>query len=261
MSQKKQEVATANYSVYEHITPNGKRYIGITSKRPEVRWQNGKGYKSNEYFDNAIMKYGWENIEHKIIKTTLTKEEAEQMERELIAKFQSNARDHGYNITSGGECIGKHSEESKRKMSEKLKGHPSPRKGVHLSDETKKKLSESHKGLRYNIGVPFTEERKRHLREHHADVRGEKNPNYGKKWTPEEIAIRQSHRVYKTGGENPTAKKIVQYLDDGTIVKIWGSLSEASKVYCRTSLKDCLKGKYKHHKGYQWKYLEGEQNE
>ena len=256
-----QEVAKANYTVYQHIAPNGKSYIGITGRDPKYRWQNGKGYRSNEYFDNAIKKYGWGNIEHKIIKTNLTKEEAEEMERELIAKFNSNDRDHGYNITSGGECIGKHSEESKRKMSEHTKGQVSPRKGVHLSEETKAKLSASHKGLRYNIGVPFTEERKKHLRENHADVRGERNPNYGKRWTPEQLAVRQAHRVYTRGAEHPQAKKICQSLPDGTVVKIWGSISEASEYYCRTSIKDVLRGKWKQHKGYIWTYYEVNENE
>lgn len=251
-----QEVAEANYTVYQHIAPNGKCYIGVTSRKPEMRWQNGKGYRHNEYFDNAIKKYGWKNIEHKIIKTKLTKEEAEQMERDLIAQFKSNDRDHGYNITSGGEEVGKHSEESKRKMSEHTKGQVSPRKGVHLSEETKAKLSASHKGLRYNIGVPFTEERKQHLRKPHPTMKGEGNPNYGKRWTPEQLAVRQAHRVYAVGGENPTAKKIVQCLPDGTVVKVWGSISEATKIYCRTSVKNCLRGKYKQHKGYVWKYYE-----
>lgn len=252
----KQEVAEANYTVYQHTVPNGKNYIGITRQEIGKRWQNGKGYRHNDYFENAIKKYGWGNIEHKIIKTNLTKEEAEQMERELIKKLNSNDHAYGYNITSGGECIGKHSEESKKLMSEKKKGTPSPRKGVHLSEETKKKISEHHKGLHYNIGVPFTEERKQHLRENHADVRGEKNPSYGKKKSPEEIARRQAHRVYKSGAEHTQAKKICQCLPDETVVKVWGSISEARQVYCRTSIKDVLKGKYKRHRGYTWRYFE-----
>lgn len=236
MDQKTQEVAKANYTVYQHKTPNGKRYIGITSIEPEKRWLNGRGYRRNEYFWNAIKKYGWENIEHAIVKTSLTKEEAERMEKELIAYFHSNEHEHGYNWADGGNAY-KHSIESRAKM------------------------SESHKGMRYNIGVPFTEERKRHLSENHADVRGENNPMFGKKWTPEEIAKRQLHRVYKHGGENPSARKICQCLEDGTVVKVWGSISEASKVYCRTSIKDCLKGKYKQHRGYLWRYWKGEENE
>lgn len=32
------------FCVYEHLFPNGKRYIGITSKNLEARWENGNGY-------------------------------------------------------------------------------------------------------------------------------------------------------------------------------------------------------------------------
>lgn len=227
----KQEVATANYTVYQHKMPNGKRYIGITSLEPNKRWLNGRGYKQNTYLYNAIKKYGWENIEHSIIKTNLTKEEAEQMEKDLISYFHSNEHELGYNWASGGSAY-KHSIESREKM------------------------SEAHKGKRYNIGISFTEERKRHLSEHHADVRGEKNPMYGKKKPAEEIARRLAHRVYKSGGESPSARKICQYTMDGKLVKVWGSISEASKTFCRTSIKDCLKGKYKQHKGYIWRYYD-----
>lgn len=47
-----------NYTVYMHVNKaNGKTYIGITSKKPEKRWNNGNGYKQNKYFDNAIKKH------------------------------------------------------------------------------------------------------------------------------------------------------------------------------------------------------------
>lgn len=35
------------YIVYVHIFPNGKKYFGITSKAPNQRWENGKGYDKN----------------------------------------------------------------------------------------------------------------------------------------------------------------------------------------------------------------------
>lgn len=33
------------YIVYMHIFPNGKKYIGMTGKKPSYRWENGlSGY-------------------------------------------------------------------------------------------------------------------------------------------------------------------------------------------------------------------------
>lgn len=220
------------YCVYKHTAPNGKVYIGLTAQRVEDRWLNGRGYARNLHFWNAIKKYGWDNIKHEILETGLSKVDASEVEKHYIALYMSSRPEYGYNLTEGGET------------------------GIHHTMQSRLKLSNSRKGQRYNIGVPFTEERKQHLREHHADVRGEKNPNYGKKWTPEQIAIRQAHRVYKCGGESPSARSILQLDMDGNLVKRWGSIVEASQEYTRTSIKDCLRGKYKQHRGYQWRYAD-----
>lgn len=45
-----------------------------------------------------------------------------------------------------------HSEETKRKLSDALKGRLSPNKGKHHSEETKRKMSEAHKGNQSNKG-------------------------------------------------------------------------------------------------------------
>lgn len=217
------------FTVYKHTTPNGKVYIGITSKPAEERWLNGRGYSRNAHFMKAIKKYGWDNITHEIIETDLSKTAACDMEQRLIKEFDATNPEKGYNATSGGE-------------------HYTP------TEATRERLRQAHLGRRYNLGVPFTEERKRHLSENHADVRGEKNPNYGKKWTPEQLAVRQAHRVYATGGDNPTARAILQYDKGGNFIKRWGSIADAGRAYNRTSVKDCLSGKYKTGCGYVWKY-------
>ena len=90
MENKNDVTMEKNYTVYMHVSPNGKVYIGITSLKPKYRWENGRGYKGNEYFYRAIKKYEWNNFEHIIIENNLTKEQAENMEIELIAKYRSN---------------------------------------------------------------------------------------------------------------------------------------------------------------------------
>lgn len=62
-----------NYKVYIHIFPNKKVYIGMTCQEPKERWKRGKAYKENRHLYNAINKYGWENIEHKILFDNLEK--------------------------------------------------------------------------------------------------------------------------------------------------------------------------------------------
>lgn len=111
-----------NYVVYMHENRvNGKRYIGITSDEPRKRWANGKGYYRNKHFYDAIKKYGWDAFDHRILYDGLTKEEACKIEQNMIAKYRTQDKTKGYNLTNGGEHF-THSEESKRLMSEHRKG-------------------------------------------------------------------------------------------------------------------------------------------
>ena len=110
------------FSVYLHIAPNGKKYVGITSRCVNERWQNGNGYKS-QIFYRAIRKYGWDNIEHIVLFENLTKGEAEEKEKELIKKYNSNNPKFGYNRNEGG--LGN--------------------KGSTISEETRKKISVAQK--------------------------------------------------------------------------------------------------------------------
>jgi len=143
-----------NYKVYMHIFPNKKVYIGITQQELNQRWKNGYGYKQCQFVWKAIEKYGWDNVKHEILYTDLTKEEAEQKEIELIAFYKSNQKEHGYNVANGGNCVGSVSEKTKKKISNAHKGkcyHPGVWKGKKLSKEHRKKLSESHKGQKVII--------------------------------------------------------------------------------------------------------------
>ena len=148
-----------NYKVYVHINKiNGKRYYGITKQEVEKRWANGYGYKRSKHFWDSICKYGWNNFEHIVIAKGLTEEEAKWLEIELIREHDTTNKNKGYNITKGGEGTNgyKHSEETKKKISEAGKGKTiseeqrkklsEARKGENLSEETRKKLSEAGKG-------------------------------------------------------------------------------------------------------------------
>jgi len=113
------------FSVYKHVSPSGKVYIGLTSQSPEDRWKRGKAYYQNKHFSSAINRYGWENFTHEIVCDGLSKEDACAKEKELIAQYKSNDRRFGYNNSTGGE---------------------NPAEGVKMSDETKHKMSVAHRG-------------------------------------------------------------------------------------------------------------------
>ena len=97
-----------NYIVYCHVFPTGetlkecKKYFGITGRDYNERWgNNGIGYYGQHVF-SAILYYGWSNITHYIMYRNLTKEEAEQKEKELIARYKTTDPRYGYNIAEGG---------------------------------------------------------------------------------------------------------------------------------------------------------------
>lgn len=92
------------FTVYMHVNKaNQKKYIGITSQKPEHRWgPDGNNYTA-QYFANAIKKYGWDNFDHYILCEDLTEEEAKQMEISLIEEHNTFNPESGYNRTLGGE--------------------------------------------------------------------------------------------------------------------------------------------------------------
>lgn len=186
------------YCVYMHVNKyNDKRYIGLTSQKPEWRWGTGgteyleqteEGKYKQPAFAYALQKYdNWdEDWDHIIVASELTKDEAIQLEVELISFYQTNIckwgnEARGYNLTDGGDgATGhSHSEETKRKISEKAKGREFPEElkekysiifsgdgnpfyGRHHTEETKKKLSEAAKEQFSTMGNPF-------LGKHHTD--------------------------------------------------------------------------------------------
>lgn len=92
------------FSVYMHTMPDGRIYVGMTSQKPEVRWLKGEGYKANSAFYEAIQEEGWENIEHEIVETGLSRAEAAELEKELIIQFDTLDSAFGFNTKPGGDC-------------------------------------------------------------------------------------------------------------------------------------------------------------
>ena len=72
-----------NYSVYQHVTPDGMYYFGQT-QNVKKRWSNnGAGYKGTALYP-YIEKFGWDNIQHIVLFRDQTKENALWIENFLI---------------------------------------------------------------------------------------------------------------------------------------------------------------------------------
>lgn len=92
------------FTVYMHVNKtNQKKYIGITSQKPEDRWGHSGNKYTTQYFSRAIEKYGWGNFDHYILCEDLTEDEAKQLEVTLIEEYNTFNPEFGYNRTLGGD--------------------------------------------------------------------------------------------------------------------------------------------------------------
>ncbi len=258
------------YCVYMHTNKiNGKRYVGQTKVKPEERWgSKGCRYSKSTYFFNAIKKYGWDNFVHDILYTDLTHEAANKIEKELIEFYNTRDSNYGYNIREGGSNGG-HDERTKKIMSqirkEKYSGENHPRYGTHLSEETKKKISEAEKGEKnwmYGKKMPSEtrekiskankgKKRTQEFRKMMSEMKkgkgiGENNPNFG------------NHKL--AGANNPRARKVLQYDLQGNLIKEWEFAKQASIELGLgyVNIIKCLRGTQgqKTAWGFIWKYKE-----
>ena len=204
------------WSVYIHTNNlNGKKYVGMTSNIEKRFGKNGSGYlhknKDGKFiqplFAYAIKKYGWENFSHQIVYKNLSKEEADNLEKTLIKKYDTLNPQKGYNIRKGGSN-GKMAEETKNKlktiMKDKYKGKNNPFYGKKHTKETKDLIAKKAK------------ERK-------IDISGSKNPMFGKIMTEEER--------YKRGN-GKRGKKLSE--------EVKRKISERNKEYYKTHVHHAL---------------------
>lgn len=162
-----------NYTVYMHENKlNHKKYIGITSKDPEERWERGTNYRTCHAIRRAFEKYGWDGFEHKILFQGLTRDEACKKEIQLISEYDTRNPEHGYNIcVGGGGTLGcSFGEDEIKRRSEYWKGENNPNyKGKMWTPEYTEHMRQ------INLGKKHTEEHKRKISEgckgkiHHDD--------------------------------------------------------------------------------------------
>lgn len=246
-------IENGNYCVYVHTSPSGKKYVGQTGKTPEQRWgKDGVHYlkkRNGDYmhpaFARAVLKYGWDNIEHEIVASNLTKEEADNFEKLLIEKLNTKSHQYGYNLKDGGLGGGGFSEETLKKMSES-------HKGIKQSEETIRKRAEKLRGENNpNYGKPLSAERQKKMQESRKlkgiseetrkkmseSLQGEKNPNYGKPMSDEQK--KKLSEALKGKKHSEEAKKKISEATKG----------ESNPFYGRKHSEESLNKMRESHKG------------
>ena len=160
-------------------TTNGMKYVG--QHHYHIEGQLDPNYHGSGIIISRIYKERPETLKEEYIKTCYSDSEMNNDEKYYI-KLYKTLYPNGYNLSEGGDGV-LPSEETRRKMSKSHKGKIPPNKGIPMSEEQKKKLSESLKGRNvWNKGIPMSEEQKKKLSESH---KGQIPPNKGKHHTEE----------------------------------------------------------------------------
>lgn len=188
-------------------TINNLSYIGF-SKDPEKRFQNHKSNRHSK-IGKAIKEFEVQNFSFDILYVSKDYlHTLKVIEHYFISHY--NTYNSGYNQTTGGEDGKTYNLEVRDKISKSRKGMPSPRKGIKLTSETKKKISISKKGSQTRLGAKLSEESKDKIRlknlgkKYSKEINnkkgqtGESHSNFGKKFSEERKKARLTEQRSRT---------------------------------------------------------------
>ena len=178
----------------------GKCYIGQTTdfKRRKREHLNElrKHKHSNLYLQNAFDKYGEDSFEFTILEEC-EKEQANDREIFWLNNFGGFESSNNYNLCQAGGAKGI-SEETREKLRSRI-----------MSEETRRKISESRKGIKLNL----TDERRRQISESNRQrFTGKKHTEESKRKMSETLKARaKNHPAWGMTGKHhseETKKKI-----------------------------------------------------
>lgn len=173
---------------------NNKTYVGSSvnlKNRKKIHFLDlKKGKHHNEHLQKSYNKYGLEKFKWEILEIVDFIEDRNILKKNLLEKEQkwindliiSEGENIGYNIClRAGSCLGiKLSDEHKKKISDSKKGDKNPMFGKpvsnetrlklseaskNCSDETRKKIGEKSKGNKHRLNQNHSEETKKKISE------------------------------------------------------------------------------------------------
>jgi hypothetical protein len=238
--------------------------------RPERHFVLYKKYNNRFYSKMSSIISSGNKPEFILLRSNLSEKESFELERyfiNLIGRIENGG--NLTNLSDGGEGQSgfRHSEKTKRKMSEKRSG----RKLKPLSDETKLKISISKigkpsklKGMSFDdrFGTEVSNEIKNKMSKSASEKTGEKNSMYGKKHKESSKEKMSKNRVKKFGEDNPNFGR--EYKEEEKTFDTWKLTNIDGEEFIINNLnKFCLEnglnpscmrdinyGRMKNHKGW-----------
>lgn len=200
--------------IYKITSPTGRIYIG-QSKNIKQRFRDynkPSGGKGQTRLYKSFLKHKIENHQFDIIEYCSI-EDLNCSERFWQDEFD---------VLNGGlNCVLQDCNSERKKLSKETKenmrlsklGDKNPMYGIKRTEESKKKQGDAIRGEKNTRwGKKLPEETCRKMKENHADIRGDKNPNFGKDFS---------------GGKNPNAKKVIN-IETGVI---YNSIKETAEIF------------------------------
>lgn len=199
-------------------------------------------------------------------------------------------RSWGFNILNknyGGGGPTEHTQETKNKISQQLKNKPKPegfkelasklRTGKKHTPESKQKISDTKTGYKYKVlrkgvnhkkyGTKDSDEVKEKKRQSHLSIsqkitktrkdKGIPKPSVSKALTGVIKSEEHKHSMSLTKLNKPSnnpVKPIYQLSKDGSFIKEWSSIVEASQVLNIKGIPNVLTNRSKSAGGFKWRY-------
>lgn len=207
-------------------TVNGKKYIGqstdLNYRLSDYRRRLKSGKHKNRHLQFSWDTYGEENFKFYILEECNVGV-IDERETYYIAEFHTQDEEFGYNVEPGGHILKTMSEQTKKKISDGLKGRKPSEKQLEwlkeynstrvFTEETRQKMRDNHpnfKGENHpQFGTHKSEETKRKIVANRKTLRGEDHPNFGKHLSDEtKERLRQSHIGKFSGPQHPNCRPV-----------------------------------------------------
>lgn len=223
--------------IYKITNPENKIYIGQSLDiRGRVGCYKHLSCKNQRKLYESLLTHGWENHFFEVIHYCLPSE-LEEQEIKFISMFDSTNQDKGLNLSKGGGIL---SEESRKRISESKKGIKHPFFGKKQSPEMIKKRAASM------MGRPCPLETRRKISLAHIGI----------KLSDSHILALSNSKKGLVGRLHNRSKPVIQCNLRGEAVQEWESIRQAAIKggFSDSCIVKTCKGKSKQHCGFTWRY-------